>query len=181
MPRRIFLDTEWTAPPWSPSAQLMWIGLADDDGRSWYGISAEAVISPASNPFVAGAFRLIRPDEPRLARAELAREVRAFCGEQVDAFWVWIPTVQSFAAFFHLGEAEGEALYRQYRDVDLQMLRSLVQPWPAGWAREVSDLHAAASEAGVPIPPRAPNHLHPRVHVEWNRVLMERIAAAGRG
>ncbi|MCX7902567.1 MAG: hypothetical protein N2483_09865, partial [Burkholderiaceae bacterium] len=82
---RIFLDTEWTAPPWQSDAQLMWIGLADDAGRSWYGISSQAIIDPANNPFVAGAFRLIRPDEPRLSRAQLADAVREFCGEQIEA------------------------------------------------------------------------------------------------
>ena len=40
-------------------------------------------------------------------------------------------------------------------------------------AREVSgiDLNAAAVDAGVEVPPRAVNHLHPRVHAEWNRDL----------
>jgi len=33
MKRRIFLDTEWTAPPWSERSELMWIGLADEEGR----------------------------------------------------------------------------------------------------------------------------------------------------
>lgn len=41
MARRVFIDTEWTAPPWSDRAELMWIGLADEEGRSWYGISSE--------------------------------------------------------------------------------------------------------------------------------------------
>ena len=40
------------------------------------------------------------------------------------------------------------------------------------------NLNAAAVAAGVELPPRAANHLHPRVHVEWNRRLFGRIAAA---
>ena len=63
MTRRLFLDTEWTAAPWSAPAELMWIGLADEAGRAWYGISSEVEIDPANNAFVAGAFRLITPDE----------------------------------------------------------------------------------------------------------------------
>ena len=37
------------------------------------------------------------------------------------------------------------------------------------------DLNAAALEARVEVPPMAVNHLHPRVHAEWNRELFERI------
>ena len=69
MKRRIFVDTEWTAPPWSEQSELMWIGLADEGGRSWYGISSEVEIDPSTNDFISGAFRLIAPDEPRMSRA----------------------------------------------------------------------------------------------------------------
>lgn len=176
MPRRIFLDTEWTAPPWEPGCELMWVGLADEAGRSWYGISAEVLIDPASNPFVAGAFRLIAPDEPRLTRAQLAAAVLDFCGA-VDEFWVWIPTLESFTAWSSLGEGAALA-YAKSVDVDLRMLQALVVPWPAGWPTRARDLNAAAVAARVEIPARAPNHLHPRVHAEWNRELFRRISAA---
>ena len=178
MTRRIFLDTEWTAPPWLEHSELMWIGLADAEGRSWYGISSEVDIDPANNNFMSGVFRLITPEEPRLARKELAAAVVDFCGD-VDEFWAWIPTMESFAAWSGLGE-EAAAVYARCRDVDLQMLRSLVQPWPGGWPERLLDLNAAAIEAGVEIPPRAVNYLHPRVHAEWNRELFERISASAR-
>jgi hypothetical protein len=178
MPRPIFLDTEWTAPPWAPQAQLMWVGLADEDGRAWYGISSEAPIEPQRNAFVAGAFKLIDPHEPRMDRAALAAAVRDFCGDRVDAWWVWVPTRASFAAFFGLEEAEAAALHARWWNVDLQLLQALVQPWPAGWSKEAHDLQAAAAAAGVAIPPRAPDHLHPRVHALWNRELHARIAGA---
>jgi hypothetical protein len=90
--RRIFVDTEWTAPPWTGRAELMWIGLADDEGRSWYGISSEVTIDPSANDFISGAFRLISPDEPRLSMAQMKSAVVDFCG-QVDEFWAWIPTL----------------------------------------------------------------------------------------
>jgi len=173
MTRRIFLDTEWTAAPWAARSELMWIGVADEEGRSWYGISSEVEIDPSTNDFVAGVFRLITPDEPRLSRAQIAAAVVDFCGD-VDEFWAWIPTLDRFAQSFRLGE-EAAALYEKYRDVDLQMLRGLVDPWPAGWPTGLLDLNAAAVTAGVDIPPRAANHLHPRVHVEWNRQLFELI------
>lgn len=177
MTRRIFIDTEWTAPPWSDRSELMWIGLADEDGRSWYGISSEVVIDPAANQFVSGALRLIDPDEPRLARTQLAAAVMNFCGV-VDEFWAWIPTRERFTEWSGLAEGAAEA-YAKCSDVDLQMLRALVDPWPVGWPDRLQDLNTAAIAAGVDIPPRTPNHLHPRVHVEWNRELFRRIRESG--
>ena len=44
MTRRIFVDTEWTSLPWSGQSELMWIGLADGEGRSWTAISADVEI-----------------------------------------------------------------------------------------------------------------------------------------
>lgn len=179
MVRRIFIDTEWTAVPWSGRCELMWIGLADEAGRSWHGISADAEIDPATNDFVAGAFRLVSPDEPRLARAQLAAAVVDFCGA-MDECWAWIPSRAAFAAWFGLGD-EADALFDRHRDVDLQMLRALVSPWPAGWPDRLHDLNAAAVAAGTTIPPRAANHLHPRVHAEWNRQLFSLTRAAQPG
>lgn len=176
MTRRIFLDTEWTAPPWSSRSELMWIGLADEDGRSWCGISSEVVIDPSTNDFISGAFRLITPDEPRLSNAEIAAAVKDFCGD-VDEFWAWIPTMESFTEWSGLGEEAAE-VYAKCRDVDLQMVRSLAQPWPDGWPSCLLDLNAAAVEAGVEVPPRAEDHFHPRVHEEWNRELFGLIRAS---
>jgi hypothetical protein len=130
MTRRIFLDTEWTKPPWSKQSELMWIGLADEEGRSWYGISSEVYIDPSTNDFISGVFRLITPDEPRRTNEEIAAAVIDFCGD-VDEFWAWIPTMERFAEWFGLGE-EAADLYAKHWDVDLQMVRSLVQPWPDG-------------------------------------------------
>ena len=173
MTRRIFLDTEWTAPPWSKGSELMWIGLADEEGRSWYGISSEVDIDPSTNAFMSGVFRLITPDEPRLANEEIAAAVIDFCGD-VDEFWAWVPTMKSFSEWSGLGK-EATEVYAKCWDVDLQMVRSLVQPWPDGWPNRLLDLNAAAVEAGVEVPPRAVNHLHPRVHAEWNRELFKLI------
>jgi hypothetical protein len=156
----------------------MWIGLADEQGRSWYGISSEAEIDPSTNDFISGVFRLITPDEPRMPRAQIAAAVVDFCG-QVDEFWAWIPTAERFADWFHLGDEAAE-VFEKCWDVDLQMLRALVDPWPAGWPNRLHNLNAAAVAAGVEIPGRAVNHLHPRVHAEWNRHLFELIRASGR-
>ena len=75
MTRRIFLDTEWTAAPWSSESELMWIGLADEEGRVWSAISADAEIDPATNDFIAGAFSLISPDDLRLPGGDIQQTV----------------------------------------------------------------------------------------------------------
>lgn len=177
MKRRIFLDTEWTAPPWSDQSELMWIGLADEQGRSWYGISSEVEIDPSANDFMSGVFRLITPEEPRLSRAQLAADVVDFCGT-VDEFWAWIPTAESFAEWSGLG-GEASGVFERCWNIDLQMLQALVVPWPPGWPSRLHNLNAAAVAAGVEVPPRAANHLHPRVHAEWNRQLFDLIRASG--
>ena len=100
MAHRIFVGTEWTAEPWNPGSELMWVGLAGEQGRSWYGISSEAAVDPSTNAFVSGAFQLIRPDEPRSSRGELAEAVVSFCG-QADEFWALIPTQERFAEWNH--------------------------------------------------------------------------------
>ena len=178
MTRRIFLDTEWTAIPWSDQSELMWVGLADESGRSWYGISADVEINPETNDFISGAFNLISPDEPRLTRSELADAIVDFCGD-VDEFWAWIPSLDSFAQWFNLGE-QAPAIYAKYWDIDLQMIQALIEPWPTGWPNSVKNLYTASAELNIEIPARAKNHLHPRVHAEWNRDLYALIHEAKR-
>jgi hypothetical protein len=174
--RRIFVDTEWTAPPWAGPAELMWLGLADENGNSWYGISAEVDIDPETNRFIAGAFGLIDRNEPRLTRSELAIATEEFC-EGVTEFWAWVPSLGSFRQDSALGDQAAEA-YGRWWDIDLQMLRTLVNPWPSDWPHELHDLNKAAHAAQVAIPEHAANHLHPRVHALWNRDLFRRIKAA---
>jgi hypothetical protein len=122
---------------------------------------------------------LIPADAPRLHRPEFAAAVVEFCGN-VDEFWAWVPTVENVAKWFGLG-AEAPDLYAKYWDVDLQMLQSLVEPWPARWPTRLFDLNAAAVEAGVEIPARTPDHLNPRVHALWNRRLFEMILESREG
>lgn len=176
MSRRIFVDTEWTAVPWSSVTELLWIGLADENGRSWCALSSEAQVDPANEKYVSDLLRLITPDVPRLARIELSTAVQDFCGH-VDEFWAWIPTPERFAEWSQLGDAALE-VFEKVRDIDLQMLRALVRPWPKAWPASLHDLNAAAAATGVEVPPRAVNYLHPRVHAEWNRQVYSLIYAA---
>lgn len=172
MTRRIFVDTEWTEPPWSDGCELMWVGLADEAGSAWSAVVAEVDLEPLA---ASSIVPLIPADEPRLARPELAAGVIEFCGE-VDEFWAWIPSLESVAEWFGLGDNAPE-LYAQHREVDLHMLQSLVDPWPERWPSGLCDLSVAAAEAGVTIPERRRDHLNPRVHAVWNRTLFEMIEA----
>ena len=174
MIRRIFLDTEWTALPWTKRSELMWVGLADEEGHSWCGISSEAQIDPTTNKFLSTVFEVITPDEPRLTRKQIAAAVLDFC-DDVDEFWAWVPTLERFTVFSGLSGEAALQVFQKFRDVDLQMLQSLIQPWPDSWPDQLSDLNAAATAAGVNIPDRADDHLHPRVHAEWNRDLFKLI------
>ena len=179
MTRRIFVDTEWTAAPWSGQAELMWIGLADEAGHSWSAISADVELDPATNDFISGVWDYISPDDARSTTSQIAEGVREFCGD-VDEFWAWIPTLESFVKWFGLG-TDAPGIYSRFWDWDLQMLRSLVDPWPTGWPDSLHDLNAAAVEAEIEIPPRRPNHLAPDVHAVWNRELFELILQSRQG
>lgn len=182
---RIFVDTEWTAPPWSPESDLLWIGLADDTGRAWFGISAEIHIDPVTHPFTADLYRHVPPAERiPLTRAELGQAIREFCGDEVAEFWAWIPPLERFTAWFKLAEAEGADIFARYWDTDLQMLQGLVQPWPAGWTTRLHNLEAAATAAGLAmadLPPRPDDVFHPRVHAQWDLAVYRAIQVrAGR-
>lgn len=174
--RRIFVDTEWTAVPWSEHRDLLWIGLADSTGATICGLNADYRMHPSFDRYTAELLALITPDVPRLPRDELSSRVREFCGDSAE-FWAWIPTLQSFAAWAKLG-SEAAPVYERCRDIDIQMLRSLVTPWPSNWSPTIHDLNAAATSAGVPIPERAKNGLHPRTHALWNRRLFGLIQDA---
>ena len=174
--RRIFVDTEWTAVPWSEHCDLLWVGLADSSGASFCALSSDHRVHPSHERYVADLLELITPDVPRLGSEELSCQVREFCGDEVE-FWAWIPTLDSFAAWSKLGP-EAATVYARCRDIDLQMLQSLVKPWPSTWPDDLHDLNAAAVAGGVSLPDRAPNHLHPGVHSLWNQKLFARIQAA---
>lgn len=176
--RLVFVDTEWTAVPWSEHSDLLWVGLSDLRGESFCALASEPRVHPSNEKYVADLLCLIKSDVPRLSRQDLSAGVRAFCGDEVE-FWAWIPTLESFAAWSKLG-ANAPSIYEQCREIDLHMLQSLVTPWPKTWPSSLNDLNAVAVARGVSLPPRAPNHLHPRVHSKWNQQLFSLIQAASK-
>ncbi|GCL62559.1 hypothetical protein [Pseudaquabacterium pictum] len=174
--RRIIVDTEWTATPWSEHRDLLWISLADSAGATFCGFNLDYQVHPSYEQYTETLLAIITPDVPRLSRQALSSEVRQFCGESVQ-FWAWIPTLTSFTAWAKLG-AEAASVYERCRDIDIQMLRSLINPWPSSWTTSVEDLNAAATTAGVTLPERSKNHLHPRAHALWNQQLFNLIHSA---
>jgi hypothetical protein len=54
-------------------------------------------------------------DEPRMTRSELAENVVSFCGN-VDEFWAWIPTFESFAQFFQVHAEWNRELFQRIHE-----------------------------------------------------------------
>lgn len=175
--RRIFLDTEFKNLPWSGHSELLWVGLADEEGNSWSAINADVAIDDHASDFTRRVVAArMTPDEPRLPQDKLASAIQEFCGAP-DEFWAWCPTVELLADFFGLGD-EAPSAFARFWDWDLQLLRRVVTPWPAGWPTALLDLNALARQARV-APPRNDSAHHPRDDALWNREVYRLIEASG--
>ena len=175
--RRIFVDTEFKNLPWTDHSELLWIGLADEAGNSWSAINTDVVLDEHASEFTRTVVADRMPsDEQRLTAAGLAAAVREFCGEIVDEFWAYGPTVEVPADLFGLDDDASEA-HARYWDWDLELMRRLVDPWPAGWTTTMSDLNSAARWAQVDLPPNELAH-HPRHDALWDLEVWRMIDAA---
>lgn len=164
--RRIFFDTEFTDLPWSGHSELLWVGLADQEGRSWSALNAEVSIESHLSEFVRDVVvPLIPADEPRLGRRELSAAIVEFCA-QVDEFWAWCPTPAVLSEVFALGE-EAASAHDRYWDWDFQLLKKAVDPWPDAWPQELHDLNRVVRERGIEVPPNEHAH-HPRSDALWD-------------
>lgn len=176
--RRIFLDTEFKNLPWTGHGELLWVGLADQAGNSWSAINTDVVLDEDASEFTRTVVAGRMPnDELRLDANELATAVREFCGDVVDEFWAYGPTVEALAELFGLGD-EAPAAHARYWDWDLELMRRLVDPWPTGWTTEMSDLNSAARQAQIELPPNKLAH-HPRHDALWDLEVWQMIEAAG--
>lgn len=171
--RRIFIDTEFKNLPWTGYSEMLWVGLADEDGNAWSAINADVVIDDRASDFTREVVvPRMTANEPRLRSVELSNAIRNFCGE-VDEFWAWCPTIDALAGFFGLGDDAPDA-HRRYWDWDLQLLRRNVTPWPSDWPTELRDLNAAARAAGV-TPPENDSAHHPRDDALWDLTVFRLI------
>jgi hypothetical protein len=164
--RRIFLDTEFTDLPWSGHSELLWVGLADQDGNSWSAVSADVSTETDLSDFVRDVVvPLIPADEPRLGPREMSSAIVEFCAG-VDEFWAWCPTPETLSEVFALGE-EAASAYDRYWDWDFQLLKSAVDPWPDVWPPGLNDLHRVVRERRIEVPPNEHAH-HPRSDALWD-------------
>ena len=175
--RRIFLDGEFTNLPWTGHSELWWIGLVDDDGEEWSAVNANVSLDHTASEFAHTVVApLIPDDEPHLTTEELVAGIVGFCGRP-DEFWAWCPSIDDLAATFDLGPNTPQA-HDRYWDWDLQLVRSIVDPWPDGWPTRLHDLHQAASTAGIDLPANDLPH-HPVHDARWNREVFRRLGSGG--
>lgn len=176
--RRIFIDTEFKNLPWSGYSEMLWVGLADDESNSWSAINADVAVDGHASDFTKSVVVPRMPDdEPRLHRTDLDAAIREFCGAP-DEFWAWCPTVEDLASAFDLPD-HAPSVRERYWDWDLQLLRRVVDPWPALWPTQLLDLNAAARAAGIRLPPNGAGH-HPRFDALWNRSVFRLVQGAQR-
>ena len=165
--RRIFLDMEATDLPWTGRCQPFWVGLADEDGSSWSALIADAPLDLASDFVRSEILPLVPGDEPRLSGSELRDAVLGFCGD-VDEFWAWCPSVEDIANGFGMGDA-ADSIFEEFWDLDLQLFRQVVEPWPSSWPTELRDLGALVRSLDPPIEPPPHDGPHnPRYDALWN-------------
>lgn len=167
MPRRIFVDAEWTCLPWEAGHAPFWLGLADGEGRSWSGVLGWADLSSASEFTRTRVLPLLPDEAPRLSKAEASAAILEFCGD-VDEFWAWCPTVEQLRDGFGLGP-EADEYHARWWDLDLQTVKGIVDPWPTGWPTELDDLAALARRSGVQLPPSPGAQHDPRIDALWDR------------
>ena len=130
---RVFFDTEFIED--GRTIDLISIGMARQDGRTYYAEVGETDLSRAS-PWVRENV-LPRLTGPRKPRAVIAQEIVEFCGGAPE-FW---------------------AFYASYDWVALCQLFGTMMDRPAGWPAHVMDLRQALNdEDGPPIPEAAEPH-----------------------
>lgn len=168
MTRRIFLDTEFKNLPWTGHSELLWVGLADEDGNSWSAINADVAIDEYASDFTRSVVVPLMTDaEARLAVDDLRDAIVEFCGDP-DEIWAWCPTVDQVQRLLGAEQESTAEAHRRYWDWDLQLLRTVVRPWPSTWPTDLRDLNALARSAGVTPPPNLGPH-NPRNDALWNR------------
>lgn len=176
--RRIFVDTEFTALPWTGTSELLWVGLADEDGRQWSAVCADADLTRISDFSRTRVIPLMTQDEPRLDRPRLRDELDRFCGP-VDEFWAWFPSLDDLVRLGVEPAAAPEMLAR-YADWDYLLLIDLMGARASRWPAFCNDLHALARAAGITLPPNPRTH-HPAYDAAWGRAVYEAAMAQRRG
>ncbi len=88
----VVMDMEFVGLPWHENPDLLWVGLADDRGRTFSAVNADITIDRLTDWSRQNIRPRISDEEPRLERPALAERVREWVGEGVDEWWAWMPT-----------------------------------------------------------------------------------------
>jgi len=174
----VVIDMEFVGLPWDEDPDLLWVGLADEQGRSFSAVNADITVDQLTDWSRHNVWPRISDDEPRLMRPELAERVREWVGEHVDGWWAWMPTREQVAALGAPGSAD--EWWRRTADWDLQLLRRLVDPWPVGWASRCQDIQALARGSEISVPANPAAH-HPAADARWGLAVLRLAEDTGKG
>ena len=172
----VVIDMEFAGLPWTPGADVFWVGLADERGRTFSAVNDDADLALVTDWSRANVVPRIDADVPRLARHDLAAAVRSWLGADVAEWWAWMPSVENIAYFDPPGSAE--EWWQRVADWDFQLLRALVDPWPDGWASKCFDLHQLADDTGITLPPNDEAH-HPGADAAWGASVLRLARQTG--
>lgn len=177
--RRVFLDTEFTDLPWTGRSELLWVGLACSDGRSFGGLCADTDVSLSSTFVRAHVLPRVTADVVRMSRRDLARAVVEFA-DPVDELWAWCPDEAGVST-----SAYRPRTRRRSGTVTATGTSSCCAPWSThgrvGWTAACRDLADLARRSGIELPPNPRAH-DPVADAEWGRSVFARavsMAASG--
>ena len=165
MTRRIFIDAEFTALPWEANAGLLWLGLADESGRTWSAVNRDVDLSTVGEFSQNHVVPQIPLEEPRLTMAEMAPEVIRFCGSRVE-FWAWCPTETDIASL-GVRDSDVSAMRAAHWDFDFVLLRRVIPVWSSRWSPTCGDVQEFARMQGLRRVPRNAHPHHPAFDAMW--------------
>ncbi len=129
---RIYFDTEFMED--GRTIELISIGMVREDGRTYYAENSEADLTKADAWVTENVIPLLKGEEARKTRAEIAADVLAFVGREPE-FWTY---------------------FSEYNWVTLRQLFGRMTDLPKGWPMYCRDLKQFMVERGnPPVPDQA--------------------------
>lgn len=144
---KISVDTEFNERP--GAIDLISIGLAAEDGREFYAVSAE-FDEEACNDWVKANVLPKLAGQPRISRAAIRDGILAFIGDATPEFW---------------------AYFADYDWVVFCWLFGAMVDLPKGWPMFCRDLKQAMEERGLTktdLPPQPTDAHHALADARWN-------------
>lgn len=137
--KRFFLDTEFSERP--GVLELISIALVCEDGRELYEVSSDFDPAQCNAWVIANVLPKLPPRHARMPRTAIAREVRAFIGDDVPEVWGY---------------------FADYDWVVFCWLFGAMVDLPDGWPMFCLDLRQSMHERGItrPMLPPEPENAH---------------------